>query len=428
VDPFDTPQLGHWLKRRAGEFDVIAVWKLDRISRSAIRLNNLIGWCIDHDKTLVSCSESIDIGTPVGRLIANVIGFLAEGELEAMRGRQRASRRKLRETARWPGGKPPYGYRVVDTGHGKRLEIDPDAYPVIRRIVDAVLDGQSLAGIAGALNAEGVVSPADHHRVCGGGEDTDSPWRTGPLKHLLTSPTIVGHSHLGGVTVRDDQGEPVLMADEPLVSSEERELIAAALAAAEQSPRTRSASAPLIGVLTCWFCEEPLTTTRQLKKLASGEKLYSYYRCPNNCTPLIPTETAEEHVERLLMDAFGDQQLTEQVWVPGDNNEKALKEAVRAVDELTALAGTMTSRTVKDRLQRQLDALDSRISELETKPTREGGYQQREIGETYRQAWETNEDHDYRRELLKRVGVEVRMGVHEGQLLSHPIRLGDRLD
>jgi site-specific DNA recombinase len=91
VDPFDTPQLGDWLANRAPEFDLIACWKLDRLSRNTINLNKLFGWCIEHDKTVVSCAESIDLSTPVGRLIANVIGFLAEGELESIRERQKSS-------------------------------------------------------------------------------------------------------------------------------------------------------------------------------------------------------------------------------------------------------------------------------------------------------------------------------------------------
>ena len=187
VDPFDTPQLGDWLNHRADEFDVLACWKLDRLSRNSIRLNSLFGWCIDHGKTVVSTSESIDLATGPGRLIAYVIGFLAEGELEAMRERQLSSRRKLREAARWPGGKPPYGYQSVDNpdGYGKVLAIDAPAAAVVRRIVDAVLDGVPLSRVADELNRDGVVSPADHYRVCTGGEDSGSPWRTGPMRHLL---------------------------------------------------------------------------------------------------------------------------------------------------------------------------------------------------------------------------------------------------
>lgn len=432
VDPFDTPQLGHWLNHRAPEFDVIATWKLDRLSRNSIKLSKLFGWCLDQDKTVYSTSESIDLSTLNGRLIANVIGFLAEGELEAMRERQVSSRRKLRETARWPGGKPPYGYRVTDSreGSGKVLEIDPHAHKVVRRIVDALLDGVPLARICGDLNRDGVVSPADHYRVCLEGEDADtgSPWRTWPIKHLLLSPTLVGHSHLGGVTVRDDQGVPVLMCAERLVTEDERELIAAELGRAEQAPRERGIPAALVGVVACWFCESPLTTMRQTKTLASGEeRLYGYYRCPNNCSPLIPTESAEEYAERTLLDSLGDEEMTVRAWVPGDSNETDLREAVTAFDELSATAGRMTSRTASERLQSQLSALDARIAELESKPAREGRYENRPTGQTYRQAWESDADPEARRALLKRVGVSIRMAVIDGSLVAHPVSLGDRL-
>src|SRR4029077_13070407 len=157
--------LGDWLNNRADRFDVIAAWKLDRISRNSIRLNKLFGWCLDHDKTVVSTSEGIDLSTPVGRLIANVIAFLAEGELEAIRERTISSRRKLRETSRWAGGRPPYGYRAVDSpSGGKVLEIDPEAYEVVRRIVAEVLDSLPLARIADGLNRDGVLAPAEHYR------------------------------------------------------------------------------------------------------------------------------------------------------------------------------------------------------------------------------------------------------------------------
>ncbi|WP_234809610.1 recombinase family protein [Mycolicibacterium tusciae] len=126
------------------------------MSRSAIHVNKLFAWCLEHDKTVVSCSEGIDITTPVGRLIANVIAFLAEGELEAIRARVAASKRKLREVGRWGGGKPPYGYMAVpsEDGKGYRLAVDPLASTVVRRIVDDVLDGGSITRIARKLNEE----------------------------------------------------------------------------------------------------------------------------------------------------------------------------------------------------------------------------------------------------------------------------------
>ncbi|MCU1697863.1 MAG: hypothetical protein JWR34_3926 [Mycobacterium sp.] len=424
VDPFDAPGLGDWLNNRADEFDVIVAWKLDRISRNSIKLSKLFGWCLDHGKTVVSTSEAIDLGTPVGRLIANVIGFLAEGELEAIRERTISSRRKLRETSRWAGGRPPYGYQAVDSASGgKALEIDREAHSVVQRIVDALLSEVPLARIADDLNRDGIRPPADHYRVSVGKEPLGSSWKPAPLRKMLQAPTLVGHAHLGGVAIRDDQGHPVQMA-EPLVTEDERELIRAELARTEKGTYQRLKTAPLVGVLFCYFCGSGMSSTLSGGKRARN---YRYYRCHTNRCTTIPAAAAEEYAEQELLRTLGDEDVTQRVWIPGDSNEAELRAAVAAFDELSSAAGKMTSRTASDRLQRQLAALDARIAELEAQPSREGRYEDRPTGQTYRQAWESDTDPDARRDLLKRVGVDIRMGIIDGLLHTHVVALGHLL-
>ena len=61
-------------------------------------------------------------------------------------------------------------------------------------------------------------------------------------------------------------------------------------------------------------------------------------------------------------------------------------------------------------------------------PAREGRYENRPTGETYRQALEaTADDPDARRALLKRIGMEIRIGNVDGILQIHPVALGGRL-
>jgi site-specific DNA recombinase len=93
-------------------------------------------------------------------MLAGVIAGLAEGELESIRERVRESRAKLRRLARWPGGKPPYGYKAVPLdGGGWTLIEDPEAAAVIRRVVGGLLDGATLTGTARTLTAEGIPTP-----------------------------------------------------------------------------------------------------------------------------------------------------------------------------------------------------------------------------------------------------------------------------
>jgi site-specific DNA recombinase len=363
VDPFDTPQLGDWLGNRAPEFEIIACWKLDRLSRNAINLNKLFGWCIEHGKTVVSCSESIDLSTPVGRLIANVIGFLAEGELESIRERQRSSKAKLRDLGRWSGGKVPFGYTAIPLNRGGwSLEVDQDAAAVVRRIVQEFLDGRPLAHIAEGLNTDGI-PPSEVYRC----RSTGDSWHVSSIRNKLRSKSLLGYVHHQGETVRDDVGAPVVYA-EPLVSLDEWNRVQSLLDS-NQSRRTggKPVKGLLTGLLVCYFCGQPM----YFQPSKARGKLYRYYQCASRKYTAVSADDLEELVEQQFLEAFGDATVRERVWVPGDSHEAELREAVTAFDELSVTAGRMTSATARQRLQRQLEALDSKIVDLESAPVRE---------------------------------------------------------
>ncbi|MGB3896560.1 MAG: recombinase family protein [Mycolicibacter sinensis] len=319
VDPFDTPQLGEWLSDRAPEWDILCAWKLDRLGRNAIQLNKLFGWCGEHDKTVVSCSESIDLGSWAGRMLASVIAGLAEGELEAIRERQTGSRRKLRESARWPGGKPPYGYRAVprEDSAGWSLEIDPEASKVVRRIVDELLDGKPLTRIGRELTSEGYRAPAAYYATVKAGQpslrwaDGEVPtgkWGSTPLRNMLRSKALRGYVHHGGETIRDDDGMPVQLA-EPLVTLDEWELIQAALDRVKESRRgiPKAAPSPLAGLVVCFECEQTLHHDRTTVNRDKHRYVYRYYRCQNKDTAMIPAEDAEQLAEDAFLEKLGDQ-------------------------------------------------------------------------------------------------------------------------
>jgi hypothetical protein len=378
------------------------------LGRNAIQLSELFGWCQQHGKTLVSCSESIDLGTWAGRMLAGVIAGLAEGELEAIRERTRASRAKLRESARWPGGKPPYGYKAVplDGGAGWTLKIDKQAKAVIKRIVADLLDGATLTGTARTLTAEGVLTPADHYRAHRGLPIEEvRPWRTTPLRNLLRSPALLGQAHHDGQIVRDAEGVPVQLG-EPLVLLDDWQRIQAVLdgnADARKDAR-RSEVTMLTGLVRCATCENLLHHDLNTVKRAGHVYEYRYLKCKVQCSPRLPAAELEDRAEEAFLQELGDREVRERVWVPGDDTQAAIAEAVHAIDDLTAIAGTLTSETARARLRAQLEALDRRLVELESTPAREAGWEWRATGGTYREAW-NQADLDGRREMLIRSGI-----------------------
>jgi len=101
--PWDRPHLGKWLKERIDDFDVMHVFKLDRIVRSVRDLSNLLDWCDEHGKSLVSVEEGFDLSKPWGRTVAKILAVLAEAELEMIKERIANSRLAMRIKGRWPG-------------------------------------------------------------------------------------------------------------------------------------------------------------------------------------------------------------------------------------------------------------------------------------------------------------------------------------
>jgi hypothetical protein len=114
-------------------------------------------------------------------------------------------------TARFLGGRPPFGYRLVPTGVAhpnpdkarwgiqlQRLEPDPRHAPVVRRIFAWRLEGVGYRTIAARLDAAGIASPSasdparnQHRRQAG--------WSIGALQAICANPRYMGTETWGRV-------------------------------------------------------------------------------------------------------------------------------------------------------------------------------------------------------------------------------------
>jgi DNA invertase Pin-like site-specific DNA recombinase len=75
------PALDEMLKAaNRRKFDAILCWKLDRIGRSLKHLVNLLAEMEAVGVALVSFSDNLDLSTPQGRLMFQIIGAMAEFE------------------------------------------------------------------------------------------------------------------------------------------------------------------------------------------------------------------------------------------------------------------------------------------------------------------------------------------------------------
>lgn len=385
VSPFDAPGLGPWFgEDKRDEWDVLVVWRLDRLSRRVIALNEVFGWMIEHNKTLVSLSESLDLSNWVGRLVANVIAGVAEGELEAIKERTRASRKKLLETGRWPGGQVPFGLTAVELpGGGYRLGLHPEEAPSVRQIVKDVIAGGAVEAVA------------DKYEML-----PSTLWKMMGQKYLL------GHATYEGQTVRDLEGQPVLNAD-PILTQDTWDQLQAALEARRRGPHRTRDTAPLNGVVKCYVCSENLF--HKIYRRDYGKGLYRYYHCrvKGHCAQ-VEAGMVEEQLTDAFLNAVGDLPVQQRIYRQAENHSAALEAAERAVDELTPLLGTVTSNTMKARLAGQLKALDKQIAELEKLPQTQAGWEYVSTDKTYREIWEAGSTEEHR-ELLLRSGITFKI-------------------
>jgi DNA invertase Pin-like site-specific DNA recombinase len=78
------------------EFDAVLVWKLDRFGRSLRHLVNALAELEALGVTFVSLKDNLDLSTPAGRLMFQIIGAMAEFERSLIAERVRAGLRNAR--------------------------------------------------------------------------------------------------------------------------------------------------------------------------------------------------------------------------------------------------------------------------------------------------------------------------------------------
>ncbi len=124
-----------------GEVDGLVVAKADRLTRRLADLLALVEWLDAAGAVLVALDLGVDTSTPVGRMMQQMLGVLAEFEREKGRERTTDALAALRAN-----GRPVSGPSVVD-----RPEL-------AERIARHRADGWTFQAIADALNADGVAT------------------------------------------------------------------------------------------------------------------------------------------------------------------------------------------------------------------------------------------------------------------------------
>jgi site-specific DNA recombinase len=134
----------------AGEAEALIVVKLDRLTRSVADLGKLVDTYFQNF-ALLSVGEQIDTRSAAGRLVLNVLASVSQWEREVIGERTSAAMQHMRNQNKYTGGKPPYGYDLVD---GELIE-NENEQQVIKLVAKYKAAGLSYRKIAAVIDEAG---------------------------------------------------------------------------------------------------------------------------------------------------------------------------------------------------------------------------------------------------------------------------------
>lgn len=126
------------------EFDVVVVYKIDRISRNMVDFINLVSDFEKHNVTLVSVTEGADPTTPSGKFVMNILASVAEMERANIQQRVTDNMLMLAKQGRWTGGNTPIGYKSIKVDNGTYLTIDENKGDLVVDLFNTYINSGSL--------------------------------------------------------------------------------------------------------------------------------------------------------------------------------------------------------------------------------------------------------------------------------------------
>ncbi len=256
----DRPALQRALNAaRAGRFDVLLVYCVDRLSRSIRGLSDILASLDDIGVAFRSATEPFDTATPAGRMMVQMLAVFAEFERATIIDRVINGMERKAARGQWCGGYRPHGYDL-DRATGFLVPL-PDEAAVVHRIFRLYTrDRVGTRAVANTLNADG-------HRTKSG-----KPWSGAAVLTVLRNRVYLGEVFYRDQWHKADPHHPPLISTD-LFDEAEQVLI---VRGDDHTHRTAARSHfPLAGLIFCARCGKRYQGTT-----ARGNRYtYRYYTC-----------------------------------------------------------------------------------------------------------------------------------------------------
>jgi hypothetical protein len=255
--------------------DAIVIGEYER-AFTGTQFATLYTWCTRHGVQLwlPETGGPVDLGNRDHRALMALLA--TQSQREVLRARHRvlaAMHNQATQEGRYLGGRPPYGYQLVDAGPhpnpadarwGRRLQRlapDPRTAPHVAWMFRQRLAGHSVASIARHLNERGVPCPSsadpdrNRHRTRGA-------WTLRTVAVILANPRYTGRQtwNRRATGAEGPASMPALsakMAHPPLVTEQDF-VTAQQIRAARSTSDGRTRRFALAGLIRCGVCDRRL--------------------------------------------------------------------------------------------------------------------------------------------------------------------------
>jgi site-specific DNA recombinase len=242
---------------RAGAFDILLVYRVDRFTRRIRDLSDLVDELDKAGVAFRSAAEPFDTGTPAGRMMVQMLGVFAEFERNLIVDRVINGMERKAAKGKWTLGTTPYGYTIGAAEHV--LLREPGEAAIVGKIFHLY-----------AYRRLGTRAVAAHLNQRGLRRRSGRPWSHKTFTDVLVNRVYLGEVHFRTVVVEQ--------AHEPLITPETFVLAERILTDRGENPARKAAAATdyhLSGKITCPECGHTYLGIN-----ATGRhRIYFYYTC-----------------------------------------------------------------------------------------------------------------------------------------------------
>lgn len=256
---------------KIGLFDVVLVYRLDRLTRSVLDLYELLKIFDQHDVKFKSATEVYDTTTAIGRLFITLVAALAQWERENLAERVKFGMLKKASLGEWMGGIIPYGY----TFDGNAFRIVENEAAIVKKIFK-MGKTKGMDAISKALNTEGFRTKKGFN------------WSGFSVHYILRNPVYIGnfrYNEGSGKTYQPLEDQRTFQSEriDPIITEKEFWEVQRILDARKlKKGKALTGKYYFTSVLCCGKCGAPMTGTAYKYKEKNGEITKTkYYRCSN---------------------------------------------------------------------------------------------------------------------------------------------------